>query len=223
MEFAIAAAVIVFLIIAYFVYRYLKKKKAKKGTDQKEGSLKRIKTKPKKIKKVKNKNVLSLKSSGVNKVDKFLYRKELKVLVLISKILPKGYIAFPKIGVDTVLEPVGGEDLFNLVKNKYLDIVIFDEVTMQPKVAIDVYDGSFGDEQLDIVSPYLINALSLADLPLVSIKVKTSYTQEELQKPIYEALGINDEGEQDKDRDKEIEKERYKDKKNEEISNNEGE
>ena len=189
MEIAIIAAVIVFLIIVYVLYRYLKKKSKSKNTEKKEPKPKKEKVKKVKVKK--NKNTLNLKASSVDKVNKFLYRKELKVLLLISKILPKGFVAFPKIGIDTVLEPVGNADLFNLIRDKYIDIVVFDEITMQPKVAIDIFDGSIGDEQMDIVSPEIADALKLADLPLVSIKVKTEYTQEDLKTPIYNALGLN--------------------------------
>ena len=64
--------------------------------------------------------------------------------MLISKVLPKGYVAFPKIGLDTILQPVGSADLYNLVASKYVDIVIFDEITMKPRVAIDIFDGSKG-------------------------------------------------------------------------------
>lgn len=189
MEFAIIAAVIVFLIVVYILYRYLKKKNKNKGTEKKKEP-KQKKEKQKKIKEKKS-NIVEVKASSVDKVNKFLYRKELKILALISKILPKGYVAFPKIGIDTILEPVGNAELFNLVKNKYVDIVIFDEITMQPKVAVDIFDGSIGDEQMDIVSPDVVEALKLADLPLVSIKVKTEYSKDEVQSPIYKALGFN--------------------------------
>lgn len=188
MEFIIIAAVVLFLLLCYGVYKYLKKRKIKPKTEKKEKKIK-----PKKVKKVKNlknENVTQLKGAYVDVVDKFLYRKELKVLVLVSKILPKGYVAFPKVGVDTILEPVGRHDLFNLVSHKYLDIVIFDEITMKPKVVIDIFDGSIGDEQLDVSCPYVVKALEMAELPLIQIKVKTDYSSEEFKDPIYKALGI---------------------------------
>ena len=191
MEFAIIAAVIVFLIGIYLLYRYLKKKNKSKSAEGKETKPKKEKVKKPKDKKKKDKNTINLKASGVDTVDKFLYRKELKVLVLVSKVLPKGYVAFPKIGLDTILQPVGSADLYNLVASKYVDIVIFDEITMKPRVAIDIFDGSIGDEQMDIVSPEIVEAFKLAELPLVSIKVKTDYSQGELKEPIYAALGIS--------------------------------
>lgn len=202
MTFAIIAAVLIVLIILFFVIKFfIKHKPAKKKEDKpvKEKGL----TKPKfniwrkKQKNTKNSNAAEIKGSYVDLVDKFLFRKELKVLVLVSRVLPKGYVAFPKIGIDTILEPVGRKDLFNKIADKNLDIVIFDEYTMKPKLAIDIFDGSIGDEQLDVNSPDVIKALQIAELPLISIKVKTDYTQDEIKNPIYEALGmaVNDEDE----------------------------
>lgn len=193
--FVIIAAVLIVLILVFLLFKFMKKhqffKKGKEPKQKKEKVKKeKIKLTSKNKKNVENNNVAELKGAFVDVVDKFLYRKELKVLVLVSKVLPKGYIAFPKIGLDTILEPVGRKDLFNMVANKYIDIVIFDEMTMKPKVAIDIFDGSIGDEQLDVTSPEVVQALQIAELPLIKIKVKTDYTQDEIKNPIYEALGL---------------------------------
>lgn len=193
--FVIIAAVLIVLILVFLLFKFMKKhqffKKGKEPKQKKEKVKKeKIKLTSKNKKNVENNNAAELKGAFVDVVDKFLYRKELKVLVLVSKVLPKGYIAFPKIGLDTILEPVGRKDLFNMVANKHIDIVIFDEMTMKPKVAIDIFDGSIGDEQLDLTSPEVVQALQIAELPLIKIKVKTDYTQDEIKNPIYEALGL---------------------------------
>lgn len=107
--------------------------------------------------------------------------------------MPRGYIAFPKIGTDLILVPVGNKALFDSVRDKYIDLVIFEEATMKPKAAIDLFDGSIGDEQLDIESPEVVNALKIAELPLISFRVKTEYTNEEIKIPIFKALKINEE------------------------------
>lgn len=182
-------AVILFLVLAYLVLRFFKFRKKK----TKEKKVKEKKVKEKKVKKQKEEsssNLVELKSSYVDVVDKFLFRKELKVLVLISRVLPKGYVVFPKIGLDTILEPVGKKDLYDSVKDENIDLVVFDELTMKPKIAIDIFDGSIGDEQVEIASPMIIKALEIAKLPLISFKVKTDYTEAEIKEPIYKALGI---------------------------------
>jgi hypothetical protein len=38
----------------------------------------------------------------------------------------------------------------------------------------------------------LLIALKVAELPLLSFRVKTDYSTEEIKDPIYQALGIND-------------------------------
>lgn len=198
MIFAIITIILVILLIIFYVSKFvIKKLKNKKETSKPKEKKPKKRLWFKKSNQLKNDNATELKGAYVATVDKFLFRKELKILVLVSRVLPTGYIAFPKIGVDTILEPVGRKDLFNMVANKYLDIVIFEEQSMKPKLAIDIFDGSIGDEQIEINSSEVVNALKVAGLPLISIKVKTEYTESEIKNPIYEALGIavNDEDE----------------------------
>ena len=87
----------------------------------------------------------------------------------------------------------GKKNLFISVQNKVLDFVVFEEVSMKPVLAVDVYDGTIGDEQINETEEMVIKALESAGLPLVSFKVKTDYMEEEIKKPIYDALGLNKE------------------------------
>ncbi len=179
------SAIILIAIIIFSAYKFAKYKK-KKPKDKIQKT-----KKPKKVVKQKIKqDKLQLKGSYCDTVDKFLYRKEVKLLIVISKILPKEYVVFPKIGIDTILEPVGSHALFDAVKGKYLDFVIFEQETMKPKLVIDVFDGSIGDEQLDQESPEVFEALKSAELPVVTIKVKTDYDLEEIKNQIWSGLGI---------------------------------
>ena len=119
-----------------------------------------------------------------------MFNKEVKIMNLINKILPSDYVLFPKIGADKILEPVGNHNLYNSIKGKYLDFVIFDAKNMKPKVVIDTYDGSLDNEQLDLQAPEVFQAISSAELPIVEIKVKFEYLEEEIKNPIFEALGL---------------------------------
>lgn len=177
---------VLFLLVIY--YLIAKIKKSGKNKTQKPKRIK--KEKIKKIKKVESKE--DRIEGSVDIGDKFLFRKEIKVLALINRVLPKGYVAFPKVGVGLILSPVGNRSLFEAVRDKYIDLVIFEEGSMKPKVAIDLFDGTIGDEQLDIESPEVLRALELAELPVLGIKVKTSYSEEEIRNPIFEILGIKD-------------------------------
>lgn len=185
---ALASIAVVALIIVLAFG--LRKNKIKKIKDKVKKEKKPFSFGFKKINKNKN-GKLETKGSYCDTVDKFLYRKEIKVYVLINKILPKGYIAFPKIALKSILEPVGSHALFDAVKSKVVDIVVFERETMKPRAVIDIFDGSIGDEQLDTFSPNVVEALKSAELPIVSVKVKTDYDQKELENQILSALGLN--------------------------------
>ena len=189
MGWIVALSVIgVLIILIIFSYSLLKWNK-KRAEKLKEKGLKKIKLKKPKEKSLRKKDgKLEIKGSYCDVVDKFLYRKELKLFVLVSKVLPKGYIVFPKIGVDTILEPIGSHALYDSIRDRYVDLVVFELETMKPKLVIDIYDGSIGDEQLEIESPSVLEALKSAELPYISIKVKTDYTVEELKEPIMNIL-----------------------------------
>ena len=89
------SAIILIAIIIFSAYKFAKYKK-KKPKDKIQKT-----KKPKKVVKQKIKqDKLQLKGSYCDTVDKFLYRKEVKLLIVISKILPKEYVVFPKIGID---------------------------------------------------------------------------------------------------------------------------
>ena len=189
MGWIVALSVIGVLIAMFIFARALviwRRKRA--GKEVKRPRKIRLKRK-KEEKQLRNQNgKLDTKGSYCDVVDKYLYRKELKLFVLISKILPKGYIVFPKVGVDTILEPVGSHTLYNSIRDRYVDLVIFNLETMKPRVVIDIFDGSIGDEQLETETPEVIEALKSAELPLISIKVQTSYDQEELKDQIMAIL-----------------------------------
>ena len=201
MNIIIALSVIALLFfLCGFAYAIIKFKQKKSKTTNNRPKKIKLKTKEKKNSISKNKNgKLETKGSYCDTVDKFLYRKEIKLFILINKALPKGYIAFPRIGVDTILEPVGSRALYDSIKGQYVDLVIFEQETMKPKIVVDVYDGSIGDEQLDIESPQVIEALKSAELPVVYFKVKSDYTVDEIKEPILKILEPQEENSGDEE------------------------
>ena len=181
-------AIIIFgvftLVIGYYLFKNIKK--FQKSSKQKEKKIKKPKVKISK----KSDELDEFRGSYVDISKKFLFRKELKLLAHISRALPREYLVFPKIGVDLILGSIGDKNLYNAVASKYIDMVIFEEATMKPVLAIDTYDGSLGNEQLDLECQVLVKALKVAELPLITIKIKGDYTEEDIKKPIFETLGI---------------------------------
>lgn len=192
----ILSVIVLIFALGGFAYAIIKHKNK---NIKKNKSINKIKIKSKSEKTLKNKNgKLETKGSYCDVVDKYLFRKEVKLFVLINKILPPGYIAFPKVGVDKILEPIGSHALFNSIKGEYVDLVIFEQETMKPRIVIDIYDGSIGDEQLDVETPQVIEALKSAELPIVSVKVKSDYDIEEIKTPIFKILFPEEAKESDK-------------------------
>ncbi len=177
----VIVAIFIFLITWYVFKRVKLSKKNKKDKPKNEKKIK--------LKKVKEKED-DIKDIHVNIAEKFLFRKELKMLILINKILPNGYVVFPKIGVDLIIN--SNSNISEMVRGKYVDMVIFEENTMKPKVVVDLFDGSLGDEQLEIEKPEILQVLTKAEMPIVSFKVKADYTNEEIKEPIFKALKIDD-------------------------------
>lgn len=193
MAWIIALSVVVFVLIAFLIYSYVKKRKSKSKDKQPKEKKLKLK-KEKKVNKPKEaSDQMNKKASYCDTVDKFLFRKEVKVFILINKILPKGYICFPKIGLETILQPIGSHDLYNSIKGKYVDFVIFKQETMKPLAVVDIFDGSIDDEQVEIDSPEIVEAIKSADLPLVSFRVKPDYLIDEIKQPLFDALKIKDE------------------------------
>lgn len=198
MAWIITLCVVGGLALLFGLYILIKKVKAKQ-TDEKKKQKKEKKEKRAQKKEQKREEKLAkleaMKKKGAycDTVDKFLYRKEIKIFILINRILPKGYIVFPKIGLDTILEPIGDHALYDSVKGKYVDFVIFKQDTMKPVAVVDIFDGSIDDEQLDVNCPEVVEALNSAELPIVSFKVKPDYAEDEIKTPIYNALKVQTE------------------------------
>ena len=190
MAWIIALSVVAFVLILFLILTYVRKRKAKSAgkkvkekKSKKEKNVKKTKTNPEEI---------STKGAYCDTVEKFLFRKEIKVFVLINKILPKGYICFPKIGLKTILQPIGSHELFNAVKEKFVDFVVFKLETMKPLAVVDIYDGSIDDEQINIDCPEVVEALKSAELPIISLRVKPDYSIEEIKQPLFDALKIKE-------------------------------
>ena len=195
MAWIIALCVVAGILLLMGIIVLIKKRKAKqteeKKKQKKEKRERRVQKKEhKREEKLAKLDAMKKKGAYCDTVEKFLYRKEIKIFILINRILPKGYIIFPKIGLDTILEPIGDHSLFDSIKGKHVDFVIFKQETMKPLAVVDIYDGTIDDEQLDANCPEIVEALKSAELPIVSFKVKSDYAESEIKNPIYNALQL---------------------------------
>ena len=64
--------------------------------------------------------------------------EEMKLVEYIHKALPKEFIAFPRVGVDQIVNPTKNRVAYNSIMSKYLDICVFYRKTMEPVLVIDI-------------------------------------------------------------------------------------
>ncbi len=125
-------------------------------------------------------------------VDRYMYTREVNVLIALNKVLPKEFIALPKVGVANLVVPEGTRNLFNEIKEYFVDFVIFDEKTMKPVLVVDVYDNSFDDELLRHRHPDLIEVFEDLKLKLIEIVVRGDIDLAALKTKLFEQLGLTD-------------------------------
>ena len=119
-----------------------------------------------------------------------MYRKELLFWKYLNSILPRTYIALPKVALVSIINPDGDKNLYNEVFDRTLDIVIFDEQQMRPVLAIDIYDNTYNDDKIEISDPKLFAVISKLGLKLQTILLKLDFDREEVKKQIYKQLNI---------------------------------
>ena len=61
---------------------------------------------------------------------------------------------------------------------------MFEKSTMKPILVLDIYDNSFGDEPLTLMSENVTDILKKVNLPILSIQVKDKYNEEEIKQKI---------------------------------------
>lgn len=141
-----------------------------------------------KIKSKKEKNVV--KNDTIKLVDKYMYRREVKVLVALNQVLPRSYISLPKVSVGKITEPEGLKVVYNTYKDYFVDFVVFEESTMKPLLVVDVYDNSFDDELLKEKYPQLIELFKSMGLPVLEVAVRNEVDLPVLKEKLFAILKI---------------------------------
>lgn len=150
------------------------------------------KDKTKKPKQKKERKAVDV-TGAVSLVDKYMYRREVKALIALNRVLPKEFIALPKVGVANLVEPKGSRNLYNSIKDFFVDFVIFEEATMKPKLIVDVYDNSFEDELLKQKHPQLVEIMKNLNINILEIAVRGEIDLNLLQELINKHLEILEE------------------------------
>lgn len=176
----IVVACALLLLGAFYTYKFIKKEKSKPHKPKKE-KVRKSKIAPKEAV-VKNVH-LRVKSP-------YMLRKEVLFWKYLNLILPKQYVVVPKVSLVDLFIPDGDKSIFRLIADKTLDYVIFHEANMTVALVLDIYDKSYGDEQLDEQDPFLLDILAKLNIKVTSIFVSNDFDRESCKKQIYSALGL---------------------------------
>ncbi len=117
----------------------------------------------------------------------YMNNKELLFYKSVLSCLPIDFICFPKVAVTKLITPKQNKVLYNTILNDYVDVAIFLRDTMEPVLAIDLYDQT-NPEQLAELPANIKTALSNAKLPFIRMEVQEEYRTDDLRKKLIEAM-----------------------------------
>lgn len=163
--FIAIAIVVVGLLIAVFTYIVLKKHNfGGSGTKKQKGKL----------------------EVEINK--EYASAEEMKLLEYIHKSLTKDFIAFPRVGVDKIVNPTKNLVAYNSIMSKYVDICIFLRKTMEPVLVIDIMWDNQAKQQFTEMDNNVVDVLNAVKLKVVKIKIEPAYDIPTLKKTLLNAL-----------------------------------
>ena len=125
--------------------------------------------------------LVSLKNS-------FCTEDEMRFLEAVHKSLPREFIAFPRVGVTTLIEPKGNLADYKAVWNKYVDICIFLRKDMKPILVVDLIHPSPVQQQMKKQDENVTNILKAVKIPLISKQIEYTYNIDDLRVELLNAM-----------------------------------
>lgn len=113
---------------------------------------------------------------------------EVSFLKSLNNVLPAEFVAYPKVGVDNLVQPKNDKVLYNTILSQYVDVCVFLRSTMEPVLAIDLYEASPIEQQMKKLHPNVITALQTVKIPLIQYQVSEEYNLVELRTKVIEAM-----------------------------------
>ncbi len=118
---------------------------------------------------------------SVTAINKYCTEEEMKFLDSLHMALPKEFIAFPKVGVDNLVEPGKNRLAYNSIMAKYVDVVVFYRKNMQPVLVVDLVKENVAVSQLRGMDEDVVAVLKSIKMPVVKVKVEKAYNLEALR------------------------------------------
>lgn len=173
---------IILILLIWLAFSF--KKGAKKKTEP---------GKPVEIKTDQKKKTNEYHPETVGIVEKYMYRKEMKMLRFLNECLPSKYITLPKVNLGNLLEPRGAsKTTYNYIKDYFVDFVVFEETSMKPLLIVDLYDNSFEDELLKDRAPELVKLLEKIGLKVLSFAYRNNLETDKIKEELYKNLNIQE-------------------------------
>jgi len=110
----------------------------------------------------------------------YLAPKEMVIYDILVSILPKEFVLFPRIGIEKLLKPKNSLVLFNAVKDKFVDMVVFKRNNMEPIMVVDIYDTSIAERSFQEFDKALTKTISAVNIPIWKIEIKDKYDKNQL-------------------------------------------
>lgn len=118
----------------------------------------------------------------------YLKPEEVSFLKSLAKVLPAEFVAYPKVGVDNLVQPKNDKVLYNTILSQYIDVCVFLRTTMEPILAIDLFSASPVEQQMKKLHPNVIKAMQTVKIPLIQYQVSEEYNLIELRTKVIEAM-----------------------------------
>ena len=118
----------------------------------------------------------------------YLRFEELKFLETLNKVLPAECVAFPKVGVDAMVNPKGDKVGYNTIVGKYVDVCVFLIKTMEPLLVIDLVEDNTLKQGLKIMDNNVIKALNSVKIPIIKYAMSEKIDKEDLKTRVLKSL-----------------------------------
>lgn len=118
----------------------------------------------------------------------YLKFEELKFLETLNKVLPAECVAFPKVGVDAILNPKGDKIGYNTIVGKYVDVCIFLIKTMEPVLVIDLVEENTLKQGLKLIDANVIKALNSVKIPIIKYAMSDKIDKDDLKTRVLKSL-----------------------------------
>lgn len=119
-----------------------------------------------------------------------LWPKELEFYYMFRSVLPKEFMIMPKLGLDEIVKPNGGNLLlFNAVKDEHVDYCVVKVANMEPVAVLDTYYPSITDSTMQKLETSVIKALESVNIPVITYEIlDIPYDKDKILKKFLEAI-----------------------------------